>query len=152
MMSIREKLVGLVVTRLQTIRVSNGFNTDAGQRVFLWRTVPVGQSDLPAIVVRDRRAETSLVGRKQHVHRITFEADLYAGPGNVRALLADVQKVLSQDLRWSYGDPPEPLALDTQPLDDELDAAQEERRLDGCRYRFVVIVATKPFNPFEVAS
>ena len=149
--SIRNELVNAVVARFQTVRVANGFLTDAGANVFLWRLHPLTPEEMPGIVLRDRRTETRLEGRVVHEHRLYFEADLYAPTGtDPRALLADAQSAVGKDIRWKVGSTI--LAVDTQPLDDELDASQEERLLRGCRYRFQVIFRTRPFNPFALAS
>jgi hypothetical protein len=151
MLTIRQELVAAVVARFGGITVAGGYLTDTGKNVVLWAVNPLPQEKLPGIVVRDRRCETTLVGRVAHEHRYYFEADLYSPIAvDVRAVLADVQKAIAVDIRWLVGG--RPLAVDTQPLDDELDRGQEERLLNGCRYRFVVIVRTKPFSPFNLAS
>lgn len=159
MNSLRQRLVAAVLARFRSITVAGGYQTDVGNRVFLWRTTALGSTDLPGIVLRDRGGESTLVGRVSHEHRIYFEADLYmAGDGDIRALLADVQKAIawmSPDktqggIRWLVdGDP---LAVDTQPLDDQIDALQEERKLNAARLRFVVVQRTKPFDPYTLAS
>jgi hypothetical protein len=149
---LRNQLVAEVLARFQGIRTAAGYLTEAGAHVFLWRVSMLQQNELPGIVLRDRRVESVLEGRTVHLHRFFFEADLYAPVGtDVRNVLADVQAAVGKDIRWktSAG---VLLAIDTQPLDDELDAIQEERLVAGCRYRFQVILRTKPFNPFVLAS
>jgi len=149
---LRNQLVAEVVARLQTIRTAAGYLTEAGAHVFLWRVNPLQQSELPGIVLRDRRVETVLEGRTAHLHRVYFDAELQAAAGvDVRDVLADVQSAIGRDIRWKTG-AGVLLALDTQPLDDELDAVQEERHVTGIRYRFQVIQRTKPFNPFVLAA
>lgn len=159
MNSLRQRLVAAVLARFRSITVAGGYRSEVAHRVFLWRTTNLAAGDLPGIVLRDRSTESSLLGRTSHEHRIYFEADLYmAGEGDIRALLADVQAAIawmSPDktqggIRWLIDG--EPLAVDTQPLDDVIDALQEERKLNAARLRFVVLQRTKPFDPFTLAS
>ena len=49
----RDGIVNAVVARLQQITVANGYLTDAGQRVFRWRSADVAPTECPAIDVRD---------------------------------------------------------------------------------------------------
>lgn len=49
----RDAIVDAVVARMQQITVTNGYLTDAGQRVFRWRSADVAPTECPAIDVRD---------------------------------------------------------------------------------------------------
>ncbi len=49
----RDAIVAAVVARMQQITVANGYLTDAGQRVFRWRSADVSPTECPAIDVRD---------------------------------------------------------------------------------------------------
>ena len=151
MLTLRQELVAAVVARFQGITVAAGYLTDAGHNVELFRVNPFPQDRLPGIIVRDRRCETAWKGRAVHEHRYYFEADLYSALAvDVRAVLADVQGAIAKDVRWTSGG--KLLAITTEPQDDELDRAQDERTLNGCRFRFVVVMQTRPFASFTLAS
>ncbi len=55
----RDQIVAAIVIRLKGILVSSGYQTDAGRNVFLWRTTPLGQSE-----VRESSSGTQTAGSR----------------------------------------------------------------------------------------
>jgi hypothetical protein len=152
MSTIRQRLVAAVKVRLQGIRTANGFQTEAGANVFVWRVLPLETAELPALIVRDREQRTEQAGRVAHDHSLTVEIEghisaLAPSAEDARALLGDLLVAIGSDPTWHEGGVR--LALDTEPLTDELTASHEDRALAGVKLRVTIRYRTPPWNPYS---
>lgn len=57
MSSIRSQIVEALAAQLRTIKIANGYNTQAGANVFVWRRYALDDSELPALLLRDTEVE-----------------------------------------------------------------------------------------------
>jgi hypothetical protein len=161
--SIREQIVELIRERFETILTANGYETDLGANVFIWRdtnAAPPAASELPLLNFRDVREETEpkVSGRTDHHHTLFGEAEIVAGTtsagGNtdaakqVRKCISDVLEAIRSDTRWTDADG-SMLAFQTWPMDNEMVVDQSGRTIGGAKVRFKVEYRTQRWNPYE---
>lgn len=157
--SLWQQLFDAVKVRFQRIYVSNGFETNVGQHCLTWRdlqTNPIQPSEFPCITLRDVKRETMRESRviNSHDHELTIE--VYAGakasdsspPDNfARRILADLDKAIGEDLKWTVGEVK--LALDTIPGTDEIEAVHTGDRIVGVKKTFTIRFRTRRFDPYN---
>lgn len=113
MASIRQQIMDKIESRLGTILVSNGYQTDIGNNVFPWlMTTP---ASLPAVVFRDPSRDVS-AHREAHLSTVFVETEVFGTSGftddDIRAMIQDVVKAFGTDTTWDG------LALDTNLVSD----------------------------------
>lgn len=105
-MSVRQQIVDEIQTALQGITVFNGYNTDAGQNVFVW--LDGEPLVFPALILRDTLATVNRnqgveVGR--HEHRMIVEVAVKTAnatsQAQVRSILEDVVTCLWANRKWN---------------------------------------------------
>jgi len=145
--SIRQQIIDAVDTRLKTILVSNGYETDVGKYVDEWRAYPQELAKLPALVYRDSNA-TSESTFGTHVHDLRVEIEVTASgataPKTIRKMAADVTKAVATDLTW--GGLAEDTRIEAQPQDIQIE--QESKRIASTLLAFNVVYRTERFNPY----
>lgn len=104
-MSIRQQIVDAIETRLKTILVTNGYQTNAGQKVFPWRLTVLGDADLPALCIYDTDCNISdvgTIGYFTHELQVDIEAIVTgsASRTDVRKMLEDIFKAIGVDRTW----------------------------------------------------
>ncbi len=126
--SIKKQILDAVDVRLKTILKANGYETDAGQNVFYWRTQPVPEEKLPGIVYRDKMNRTEVGAGGLYENMLTVEIDGYAVASTdqeaktlLDKLQADIEKAIKADDTWGE------LALTTEKESDEPSLDREER-------------------------
>jgi len=138
--SLRQRLVEKVETRMATITVANGYRTNAGSNVDVWRVASWDQDELPCINIRDLvdRVDESRAGT-QRLHRLLgFELEVMvkesgeAAAETTRHVVADIQEAIGTDEKWDS------LAMLTTYESDELDSDQRERKMAGAMVRFTI--------------
>jgi hypothetical protein len=103
----RDAIVDAVVARMQQITVANGYLTDAGQRVFRWRSADVAPTECPAIDVRDPdRRPLGLYNNVVRDWELAVECSAFASSGAdtdgaLNRIVEDILKsVLGGDKTW----------------------------------------------------
>lgn len=56
-MSKDAEIMDALKARLQTILIANGYQTNTGQKVFIWRSTSLGDNEVPAIMAEDTEIE-----------------------------------------------------------------------------------------------
>ena len=56
-MSVRQNIITALDTRLKTIKTSNGYNTNIGERVYEWRAIDIEKETLDCISYQDPSSE-----------------------------------------------------------------------------------------------
>lgn len=148
--TIRQQICAAIQTRLAAILVAGGYATNLGQNVTPWRDLdaaPFGEAEAAGIAWRDPKCETQQLTFAKHEHRLHIEADLLlrdaaTTPTTARKAIADVWKAVGVDRKWGG------LALDTDPVSDELDIIQDRKIIAGSRVRFIVKFRTANFDPY----
>jgi len=155
--SIRQKIVDAVVTRFKTILVAGGYETNLGQKVFVWRDTredadPFGDTELPALNIRDTKCETqySAIATQRHQHRLTVEVELWTITATVhtqvRKLIADIHKAIGVDRRWEVAGMK--LADNTEPFQDEMGTEHKGKLKGGALFKFIVVYSTRAWDPY----
>ena len=110
-MSTRQEILDSLEARLQTITKVNGYLTDAGLHLYMWRKTPFTQAEYPALLVVDRLVERgydsasiSTVETKLTVEVIAIDT----GADEARKVEEDVVKALGswdivpEEFDWIY--------------------------------------------------
>lgn len=150
--SLRQRILTALDTRLKTILIANGYETDLGQNVFEWRDTMVQQSELPALVWKDLNEDPSsaTVGKTigYHWHDLTVEMSILSSDGSstpeqMRKCLADVTAAVGTDTTFGG------LAIRTQPVPNEAAVEQADRIIGAFRLTINIHYQTKKWNPYE---
>lgn len=125
-MSIRQNIMTAVDGRLKIITTANGYNTNAGAHVFDWLDRDLADSELDAIIYRDKSNEISDSGFGTVINTVTVEIEVKTKSASttaaqVRKMIEDVYKAIGTDDTWGG------LALTTIPQTDEIDLSQVEK-------------------------
>lgn len=85
---------------MKTILKSNGYLTDAGSNVYVWKEYPTDSSYLPCIIIRDKTDEVE-TGVHEHTHalnvEIGFKTDGSTAATEMRKISDDVYKAIGVD-------------------------------------------------------
>lgn len=160
--SLWQRVFDAVKFRMQEIRTANGYETNVGAKCFAWRDLsrtPFTEAELSeslgGFILRDasRRTESGRV-INTHDHTLQFEmvgacfASASSPPDNfARRMLCDVDRAIGQDIKWTVEGTP--LARDTQPGEDVIEAAHAGERLVVVRKTFTVNFRTQRFDPYN---
>lgn len=141
----RQSVVDAIETRLQTIAITAGYETDLGRHIFVWRPLPIEEADLPAAIVRDTDSPTQ-VSFGLHEHAMTVEVELFAA-GNqaakdIRTLVADVTKAISTDRTFGG------LAEETTVTSEDFIVEQASRRIASALLRYQVVFTTALWDAY----
>lgn len=107
-MSKRQIIINELDAKLKAIKITNGYQTNAGNNVFAWREDELQPHELPGIVYLDRIAGKREGPIGSFRWSLAIDIYCYAGagsntPAEVRKLVADVLKAIgSADAgRWN---------------------------------------------------
>lgn len=142
----RQQIVNAIDTRLKTILIANGYETNLGQKVYEWRAAPVNENEMPCIIYRDEN-ETIDITIGKHVHTLSISVDIIAAKAQnaaaMRKYIADIVKCIGADLTWGS------LAEDTSPAgSDDIQIHHQENIISGAGMKFIVQFTTNPFDPY----
>lgn len=143
--SIRQQLISAIDTRLKTILVANGYETNAGQNVFAWRDTALEAAELDAILYRDRtESRTPGVG----VYEFTLPVEIQivsTSASQVRKILADLEVAIFVDESWGE------IALNTELETDEMEIEQKETLFVAAGIIMPIEYRTVRGNPYTKA-
>lgn len=156
--SIRQKLIDQIETRLATITTGNGYETNAGNNVAVWRDLrkaPFPGGNLDAINVKDGssvedRADQA-IGTTRHIVTVHVEfatqQSAIATDAHLRKIMSDIIKAVGTDRRWNDGS--ENLAWDTRIVSTDLDVNQAEEIVGGGQVVMEIVFTTLDFDPYN---
>ncbi len=135
-----------LITRLQTITVSNGYETDIGSSVYEWRVMNFEETELPAMDVRDK-GETVEVRGGNHDYTLSIEIETRVSGSTaattMRDIIADVMKAIGTDSSFNS------LVQNTKPVQNEIvEIDQKDKRISSVLQTFEVKYLTKAFKPY----
>lgn len=153
--TIRQQIVTRIEAALRDISIANGYATNAGANVHVWRSIPFKETELPAIVLRDLDepiAEDSRYTQRHHrsLHiQIEIVAQGTTSAVEYRLILADVEKALlsgyNEENQFWWGD----LASHVKPRISRMVLAQESYKIAGGFYECFVEYITRAFDQYE---
>lgn len=157
--SIREKIMAAVVARLETVTTANGYETDLGSSVWLWRdfdSAPFPEGVLEGVSVKDMRADSSgegeRLGTTRHDLEVTIEGATISTSSvrdkRARKMLADCIKAIGTDRYWTVSGTR--LAWDTRVNSHSIDVKQGGEVLGGFQLVITIMYRTPDFDPYNV--
>lgn len=144
MSSIRQQLVGKLTTRLAEIRVTNGYATDIGAKVYPWRSAPMDAGSCPGIIFADEAADTTAddvaIGRWEHRLKVTVGVFVRGttAASVARSALEDVVKAVYR----TGGEYWDGIANYTELTAHEINLAQEGEIICACQASFAITYTT----------
>lgn len=125
-MNTRQQIMDALATRLKTITIANGYNTDVGLRVYDWLDRDLAESELDALIYRDNSSQAVLESFdvQAHIVRVQIEGKTKQArntAARLRAIVEDVLTAIGTDS--TFGD----LALGAEYLGDALEIQQEDK-------------------------
>jgi hypothetical protein len=168
--SVRQRLIDAVKTRFKTISVANGYQTDIGSNVFVWRNLerdPLNENESQLLNISDWKEinEPKISGRSDH-HKTLFlhiEAECVVAVTEAdsvgRKIIADIEKCLGVDIKWATtpGDITKALAFNTLPVDTNegtnlLEVEQRDRVIVSVKYQVKIEYRNPRWDPFTASN
>lgn len=116
-----------------------------GDHVYPWRDTPIQLTELPALVYRDK-IETKQPRWGICDNRLEIEIEISGStPAEIRACLADLEKVVETDERWGG------LALYSEFDINEMEIEQKENMFVASKVILVVVYRTVFGDPYTQA-
>lgn len=154
----RQRIVELVVARMQSIRIANGYETDAGALVEKWASRfdeqdLAGQPSKCALGVYDLPDEVSKASRdaKGSTHRLRVQVRIFQtkfGDDELRTIIGDVVAAVGTDLLWTDPETGKYLAMDTEPSSEGFIVPTEAMEVSGGAVAFIIVYPTAVFDPY----
>jgi hypothetical protein len=124
--SIRQQIITALDTRLKLIKTTGGYKTNAGNNVFDWLDRDLADTELDAIIYRDRTDDIqhNLIDVYTHKVRVEIEAKAKSAAttaSQIRKIMDDILKAIGVDDTWGG------LAQDTNPLSTEIDIQKSDK-------------------------
>jgi len=147
----RQKIINLVVARMQTILTDNDFETDLGETVEDWR-VNWDDSELPALSVCDTTAEETLPGDQptasRQINQLTVLLKIFCKSdtraSDLRTMIADVKNAVKTDVFWNDGT--NNLAIWTKPGRSGITVSNESFEIAGAEVEIEIGYFTNIFE------
>ena len=137
----RQQIMDRIALQLTTITVANGYYTNMGSHVYVWRPIPVLQDESVGVSLHDTSDEiTEKFAGNQVNHLLTVEMDIISFGGTddlIRQALADIYKLVSTDTTWNG------LAITTEPVKDEMMIQYQDKRIAGSTLTINVVYRTQ---------
>ncbi|MCK9570060.1 hypothetical protein M0R72_14045 [Candidatus Pacearchaeota archaeon] len=133
-MSIRQQIITAIDTRLRTITVANSYTTNAGAHVYDWLDRDLADTELDAIIYRDRSdvIEHNLTDAFTHRLRVEIDArskNAASTAAQIRKIIDDIYKAIGVDDTWGG------LAQDTSmPTNVEMAIEQADKIMGGASF------------------
>jgi len=131
----RQSIIEALETRLKTILTTGGYKFSLGSNVFDWIDRDLGaDTELPCVIYRDRENSIEPFTTLQYSNKVKVELEIKAEdtPENLRFMIEDVYKAIGTDDTWGG------LALDTQPISDELDFSHADKKVGTARIQIEI--------------
>jgi hypothetical protein len=144
----RQAIIDTIVDRMEGIKISNGFETNLGNKVEDWQ-VNWDESDLPALSVCDLTEETddSQFGEHVYLHRLPVQLRIFTASDtrapDVRLMIADVLQALRDDLKFGG------LALATELKRSGFILPNDAFQIAGAAVEIEIEYITERFNSYE---
>lgn len=124
--SIRQQIITAIDTRMKTIQTTAGYKTNAGVHVFDWLDRDLADSELDAIIYRDRTCEQSSDMNDRTTNNLIIDFEIKVKSTSTtaqqaRKVLEDICKAIAVDETWGG------LAEDTFPVSNTIGVEQTDK-------------------------
>lgn len=156
----RQRIVELVVARMQSIRVANDFETDAGEIVQQWAvrfdeqelTETTSKCALGVFDLVDEGSKESMHS-KGAMHRLRVQIRIFVTGADkhtrLRAIIGDVVAAVGSDTLWTDEESGKSLAMDTEPAQEGLILPEQAMEVAGGAVEFTIVYPTAVFDPYQ---
>jgi hypothetical protein len=156
----RQKLIELIVARMQSIRVENHYQTDAGALVEKWAArfdeaeltaqpskCALSVYDMPDEVSKESKHSTGVT----HRMRVQVRAFITGGVKDdaLRAIIGDIVDAVGKDIMWTDPVTGKYTAMDTEPGSEGFVVMTDAMEIAGGAVEFTVVFATALFDPYQ---
>lgn len=145
----RQQLVDSIVERFKTISTANGYRTNIGSKVFLWKVSPWDQKETTGLIVRDTSCTMVAQVSGHHDWTLQIEAEAYAVGESLsnalRSAEADIIQCIGVSPKWTVGDLQG--RIETSSLESDIGIKHEEYLIGAIRIRFTVTFRTQLWSP-----
>ena len=145
----RQAICTAIDTRLKTITIVNGYETNLGNNVYEFWDIALEESELPAVIWKDGNESSTLLVTNMQDRTLTIELVLQTtgvnAPSDLRKMIADIEKAMNIDDTWNN------LVINSSVLDikDVFEIEYQERRIGACRAAFTVTYRTGYLNSYS---
>lgn len=148
--TVRQRIMDVVETRMGTILTSNGYKTNAGQNVYVWREEGIAPAKRPAIEIRDVDVEkfNDTIGEVENHLTVQISistAESASAMDQLRDIASDVVKAVGTDVNWSA------LAQDTELIAEPTDIEKLTQKALAATLSMVIIFITDRHSDFAPA-
>lgn len=124
--SIRQQIIDKIDARFKAIKTTAGYKTNAGNHVFDWLDHDLADTELDAIIYRDRTNTKNASSQKIFDNKVRLEIEVKTKSASttakqVRMMIDDVYKAIGTDETWSG------LAQKTNPVEDNINVDQADK-------------------------
>jgi hypothetical protein len=145
-----QQIRSAIDTRLKTILVANGYNTDAGSHVFYWRTALLSpDSELPGIIYLDTGESTENSEFALQTNKASVIVKCFAcgsDDATIKAALdqiyADVMKAIGVDETWGG------LAISTEKISHAIEMERKEQVVGSFSIEFQITYRHKRWDVY----
>lgn len=137
-----QNIINAVKTQLATIRKTNGYETDAGLKVFEWKASASPYEDLPCIHIKDTALQAAQGTIQQYTWALQLDIEIAAAKAaqtsaEIRSMAQDVIKALWADKTVGGR------ALNiSQPQIEDITIEKDEKVIGGAVVRCVITYTT----------
>lgn len=142
-------MVESIVDRFKTITKANGYRTDIGTKVFVWKVAPWDYKDSVGMIIRDTNCTIASQVSQHHDWNLGIEVEAYATGEKVaesaRLAEADILSCIGATPRWTV----EELSgrMETKSIQTEFAVRHEESLIGVLRFKFTVVFRTSLWSP-----
>jgi len=143
----RQQILTAVGAVFSLITTANGYNTNIGQHVYVYKPRAFEAGELPGMDIRDsHKTSQGTVGEEHHELEVSVTAveDGDLSPETLRDIEADIVTAIGVDRTWGG------LAVDTSTLSVGQASVQVgERVVSGAKANFTIEYYTENMNPYQ---
>jgi hypothetical protein len=156
---VRTRIVEAIKARMQTILVANGYETNLGQKVFVWRATDFEPAELSAggaLNIKDMACEVKeQTARIWHnilnVELVALGASADLTDELVGKFSGDLIKACGVDRHWTEAATSAKLAYNSGVSGYQFSIVHETKRIGGVKVNLAVHFRTPAFDPFTLA-
>ena len=151
--SVRQKIIDAVRARMETIQIANGYQTEIGNRVFVWYAKPLEQRFKYALNIKDVSEETEEQLTSIHTHTLTIELNLMVKKDTLtadecRSAIADIITAVGSDRYWNFNS--ERLVFHTAIRGNTMQLEQNGETAAGASVSLELKYRTASFDPYTL--
>lgn len=141
--TIRQRIIDAIDTRFKAILITGGYATNLGSNVFAWRTAAIDESELDALVYRDRLQSRIERASATFENNLSIEIEIFSTSiPQIRKCLADLESAIYVDPSWGG------LAIWTDLAEEEMDIEQKENIFTASKVLLMVDFLTIIGDPY----